>query len=126
VANPGYFPNHDTKEQRNVVNLGALPHPEVIAHVRSALCVLHLNAVFPETFGIVHAEANAVGTPFLSSRLGAVPETADHPSELIDVNDTKAVIDRLIAWKRGRPKVRGNPMFRLNRIVKEWLDLFSL
>lgn len=127
IANPGYYADHKTGGLRNVVNLGALSHAQVIAQVRSALCVLHLNAVFPETFGLVYAEANAVGTPFITSRMGAVPEVTDHPQELIDVKDTKAVIDRLIAWKRdGRPKVRGNPAFRLSRVLRDWLDLLRL
>jgi hypothetical protein len=127
VANPGYFENADTKAHKNVVNLGALSHPHVIQHVRNSFAVFHLNGVFPETFGLVHAEANAVGTPFLSSKMGAVPETADHPAELIDVRDTKAVIDRMRAWKTdGRPKVRANPAFRLARVIREWLELFQL
>lgn len=125
IANPGYFADHKT-EQKNVVNLGALSHPEVINHVRSALAVFHLNSVFPETFGLVHAEANAVATPFLSSRLGAVNETADHPGELIDVLDPKAVIDRIRDWRGGRPKVRGNPNFRLSKLVREWVEFLSL
>lgn len=123
IANPGYFADAETEGLRNVVNLGALPHAAVISHVRSALGVFHLNGVYPETFGLVHAEANAVGTPFLSSRLGATPEIADHPGELIDVNDPKAVIDRIRQWTAGRPKVRCAGKFRLSHIVREWMEL---
>lgn len=127
IANPGYFADHNTEGARNVVNLGPLPHHQVIAHVRSALCVLHLNSVYPETFGLVHAEANAVGTPFLSSRLGATPEVADHIAELCDVTDPKMVIDRVRMWKvDGRPKVRANPRLRLSGIVREWLEFLGL
>lgn len=127
VANPGYFKDQETEGLRNVINLGALPHSEVIRHVRSAVAVLHLNSVFPETFGLVHAEANAVGTPFLTSRMGAVPETVDHPAETIDVRDAKAVIDRVRQWARyGRPKVRGAPYFRLSKIAAEWHDFLRL
>ena len=125
IANPGYFEDHKT-EQQNVINLGSLPHGEVINQVRSALCVFHLNNVFPETFGLVHAEGNAVGTPFLSSRLGATPELADHPGELIDVQDPKAVIERVRQWRGGRPKVRGNPNYRLKAVLREWVDLLRL
>lgn len=125
LANPGYFKDADTSQLDNVVNLGALPHHEVIAHVRTALCVLHLNDAFPETMGIVHAEANAVGTPFLSSRVGANPELADHPAELIDVRDTKAVVERVMEWRKGRPKVRGNENFRMRRVITQWLEMFN-
>lgn len=125
IANPGYFPDHKT-EQKNVINLGALSHEAVMGHVRSALCVFHLNSVFPETFGLVHAEANGVGVPFISSRMGANGETADHPGELIDVTDTKAVIERIRQWRGGRPKVRGNANFRLKNVVRDWIDLLKL
>lgn len=126
IANPGYFADHQT-EQKNVINLGAIPHHEVISHVRSALSVFHLNGVFPETFGLVHAEANAVGTPFLAGSSGAVPETADHPAELIhDVANTKKIIDRIQDWRGGRPRVRGNGNFRLSKIVREWQELLKL
>lgn len=125
IANPGYFADHKT-EQKNVVNLGALPHSEVISQVRSSLCVFHLNNVFPETFGLVHAEGNAVGTPFLSSRLGATCELADHPAELIDVQDSRMVIERIKQWRGGRPKVRGNANFRLKSVIRDWLELLKL
>jgi glycosyltransferase involved in cell wall biosynthesis len=126
VANPGYFPDADLAGIRNVVSLGALPHHEIIQHVRSAFAVFHLNHIFPETMGIVHAEANAVGTPFLNGRIGAVAETADHPGELVDVTDNRAAIDRILSWRKGRPKVRGNPNFKLSKIVKEWENLLAL
>lgn len=127
VSNPGYFKDHELTDLRNVVNLGALSHPDAINHVRSSFAVLHLNGVYPETFGLVQAECNAVGTPFLNSKLGAVPETADHPAELIDVNDEKQVIDRMIQWVRlGRPKVRGTPHLRTSRVIRDWLELLAL
>lgn len=127
IANPGYLADHNTEGLRNVVNLGALPHKDVLLHVRSSLAVFYLNRVFPETFGIVAAESNAVGTPFLSAKIGALPEVADHPQEFVDVSDNEAVIKRIIAWKiDGRPKVLGNANFRLSRVIREWLDLLRV
>lgn len=127
VANPGYFPDGVTNSSDMVVNVGANTHGQVITHVRSALGVFHLNGVFPETFGLVHAECNAVGTPFLSSRLGATPELCDHPAELIDVMDNKAVIERIIQWKTlSRPRVRGQANFRMTKVLREWKELLSL
>jgi glycosyltransferase involved in cell wall biosynthesis len=124
IANPGYFPDSLRTDRRNCVWLGPLSHRDVLAHVRSSLCVLHLNSVYPETFGLVHAESNAVGTPFLNHKLGAVPETADHHHEMIDVKDQKAVIERLIQWRTiDRPRVRANPNFRLTAITKKWLEV---
>lgn len=126
VANPGYFADA-TNLPDNVSSLGQLSHAGIISNIRSALGVLHLNGVFPETMGLVHAECNAVGTPFLSGRLGATPEMVDHPEELVDVNDAKQVIDRIIKWKTvDRPRVRGNANFRLNKILREWKEFLEL
>lgn len=125
VANPGYY-NPKINYPDRVVDLGKLPHPEVIKHVREALCVFHLNSVFPETFGLVYAEANAVGTPFITHDLGAVGEVSDHPSQLLDVKNPKAVIDRVIWWKSGaRPKVMGKEEFRLTTVLNQWYNLLT-
>lgn len=129
VANPGYISDDVDllRDRNNVVGVGPLDHAAILQHVRSSLGVLHLNSVFPETFGLVHAEANAVGTPFLSSRLGATPELCDHPAELIDVMDNKAVIERIIQWKTlSRPRVRGQPNFRMCKVLREWKELLAL
>ena len=58
----------------DVVWLGALPPAQVIEQARSALCVFMPNFLMPETFGLVFAEANAVGTPVLAHDCGAARE----------------------------------------------------
>lgn len=127
IANPGYLPSAETDTFENVVNLGTLPHPEVIKQVRTALCTFHMNTIFPETFGLVYAESNAVGTPFLTHALGAVQDLVDHPYELIDCNDTAEVVMRVLEWSRGaRPKVFGDPRFRMSKIVREWQAIINV
>lgn len=126
IANPGYLDNMDTSEVQGVTNLGKLSHGEVIRHVREAVGVMHINYVFPETFGLVHAEAHAVGTPFLTHAHGAVREIFDHPSEVINCKDNKRVIDTLVAWAKGqRPKVRLQGHLRLASVIREWINLFN-
>jgi glycosyltransferase involved in cell wall biosynthesis len=123
VANPGYYASAETSVP-GVVNHGALSHKQVMDVVADSLCVLHLNNVFPETFGLVHAEANALGVPVITSRMGANLEVLDHPQELMDVANFKAVIERVKAWKsHGRPKVRMNAVFQLNKILNEWEEV---
>lgn len=121
VANPGYLPSPDTLPNK-VVSLGALPHHEAIKHVRNSLCVFYPNIVFPETFGLVIAEANAVGTPVLTHDFGAASEVSDHPSEVLDCRDVKNVIDRAMAWHSGnRPYVVGPSKFKLTNVIQEWI-----
>lgn len=128
VTNPGYLETQYTDNPEikdKTVVLGSIPHTEALAHVRTSLCLFYPNVVAPETFGMVMSEANAVGTPVLTHRLGAAPEVTDsHPMQFVDCRDTKAVVERVLRWQKGeRPIVRGNPKFKLSTICQEWVRL---
>lgn len=125
VANPGYFKDHDTSGLEGVVNLGSLTQREVLKHVREALCVFNINDVYPETFGLVTTEAHAVGTPVITHAIGAALETYDHPRELVDCSDYRAVIGRVLSFENDRPRVRLKDEFRLHNIAKEWQKLLK-
>lgn len=126
VANPGYLPNVEMSDF-NVIPLGALPHREVIKHLRESLCLFYPNYVFPETMGICLAEANAVGTPVIAHPIGAATEVLYHPAETLDCRNPKSVIDRVMAWHSGtRPKVKANPKFRLSAVIESWKRLFNV
>lgn len=121
VANPGYRPNNLSMDINGVVNLGELKHTEMMNHVSTALALFYPNYVFPETFGLVMAEANALGVPVLTHPLGAANEVLSHPKETMDVRDYKAVVDRVIAWRNGdRPTVKADPRFALENVIKQW------
>jgi glycosyltransferase involved in cell wall biosynthesis len=129
VANPGYYPC-DKKlatPPRGVIQLGPLPHAAIIKHVRESLCVFHMNDVFAETFGLVYGECQSVGTPFLTHDLGAVSEISSDQSQLVDVRDSDAVIERVMRWRNGgaRPHVRLKPDFRLSAVAASWKALFE-
>jgi glycosyltransferase involved in cell wall biosynthesis len=126
IANPGYLPSSDTQDD-GVVSLGSLRHSDVIKEVRNSLCLFYPNASFPETFGIVLAESNAVGVPVLTHPIGAATEVLYHPSETLDCRNPKSVIDRVMAWHSGnRPKVKANPKFRLSAVIQSWKRLFDV
>jgi glycosyltransferase involved in cell wall biosynthesis len=125
VANPGYRPDLK-REVRGVVNLGALPHGEVIRHVRQSLCVFYPNTVFPETFGLVFAEANAVGTPVLTHDLGAAREVLGSAIQIADASDYRAFTRRVLAWREGkRPRVKTSEAFRLRSVAAQWTKACS-
>ena len=125
VANPGYLPSADTK-QDNVVALGSLPNHEVIKHLRTSLCLFYPNPIYPETFGLVLAEANAVGTPVIAHRMGAAFEVLNHPYEVMDCRNPQTVINRVMRWYEGdRPRVKGNPKFRTSEVIKSWMRLLG-
>lgn len=123
ISNPGYFPLPPI-DLPGVVVHGALTHAAALHHVREAFCVYYPNTVFPETFGLVFAEANAVGTPVLTHMHGAAHEVLQNVSQFVDCRNKKELFDRFDSWASGnRPKVQANEAFRLNNVVKTWKGL---
>jgi len=106
--------------------LGRLPQHEVLRHVREALCVFYPQHVHPETFGLVFAEANAVGTPVLAHDFGAAREVLGGGGQLVDGTDAAAIGATLRAWQAGaRPRVSLRPEFRAAGVLGEWRRLLE-
>lgn len=123
VCNPGYYKDHDTFPE-GVTNLGPLCHAEAMSHVRTSLCVLYPQTVFEETFGLVYAEANAMGTPVIGHDIGSAREILDHPKQVIDCTNLEEIVKTVQDWGNGkRLKVTGNKLFELRNVVAEWKKL---
>lgn len=125
VANPGYlqrrFPETD-----GVVPLGTLPHDRVVRHLREALCLFYPQRTFEETFGLVFAEAHAVGTPVLAHPLGAASEVVACDRQLCDAGDIEEIYHRVERWRAGaRPCPAARPEFRLRSVIDAWERLLS-
>lgn len=109
-----------------VIDHGPLPHAKAVDQLRGALCLFYPNHGHPETFGLVMAEANAVGTPALVHDFGASREVTAHPDEVLDARDGAAVIARVLAWHRGgRPQVTLRPSFRRSAVLATWREALS-
>jgi len=122
VATPGYAPveGPDASSRENVIFLGSLSHEAVLREVRTALCVFYPAYRIPESFGLVFAESNAVGTPVLAHPFGAAPELLT-PEQLVDGRDVNGIVERLRAWRSGaRPVVRAKKEFRLSNVIRDW------
>jgi glycosyltransferase involved in cell wall biosynthesis len=154
VANPGYKKLPSVSID-GVEWLGALPNPKVLAEVRSALCVFYPNFVLPETFGLVFAEANAVGTPVLTHACGAAHEIIADSRQVLPVTASQKrherfarlvpvqwrrtparcaaklgvfdpYIERIAAWRNGeRPRTQPDMRFRFSSIAEQWRVLFN-
>lgn len=126
VTDPGYCKS-EWKPSQNVKYIGALTHNENIQFFRKAFCLFYINRVYPETFGLVLAEANAVGTPVLTHPLGAAPEVLGDSRQYMDTNDANKVADRIMEWyETKRPIIKGRDEFRLTTVCKEWSGLLGL
>lgn len=127
VADPGYLAWDTGPVPEGVTFLGTLPHKAVIEQMRSAICLFYAQTTFAETFGIVLAEANAVGTPVLVHRdIGANAEVIGDPAQMVDGNDISQIIERLQTWRLQMPSVRSNPEFRLDAVAQRWMSFLGL
>lgn len=124
-SNPGYFDDY-TYHHPNIINLGRLAHPEVIEFIKDAFCVFYGNTIYPETFGLIFAEANALGIPVLCYDLGAAQEVLSSPEQQI-VKNQEQFLSLFTGWQNGkRPVVQGRKIFHLDQIINEWLSLFRI
>lgn len=126
VTNPSY---HKTKMALSdgVHYLGSQTHARNIQEMRSSLAVFQMNHEVPETFGLVFAEANAVGTPCLAHPFGAAPEVLTNPDQLVNTYDREAVIQKTLDWRfKERPKVDIPDKFRLSTVIQEWENLLQI
>jgi glycosyltransferase involved in cell wall biosynthesis len=127
VADPGYLAWDTGPVPDGVIFLGALPHHAVIAEMRRSLCLFQPQTTFAETFGLVLAEANAVGTPVLVQRdLGANAEVAGDPEQLIGREGVGLATERLRRWRTDPPVVRCDPRFRLGAVARRWSTLLGV
>lgn len=124
IANPGYS-NLNIKLPANAQLLGILPHHKVIQHLRESFCVFYPQQIKVETFGLVYAEANAVGTPVLAHHWGAAAEVLSDPGQLINGKNFNEVLEKIEQWRDKRPAVRGKDEFLLKSVIVNWLKLLS-
>lgn len=93
--------------------------------VQKSLCVFY-PAQWVETFGLIAAEANALGTPVATYSKGAIKEILNSDIQMVSDNDEDAIISKVLDWsKNGRPKVLGRDEFRLPDVVLEWVKLLA-
>jgi len=154
VGNPGYKIRKSVLMD-GVEYLGPQPQARMHAEVRTALCTFFPNFVIPETFGLVFAESNALGTPVLTCDCGSAAEVLGDRSQLLPVTLADRVYEKLLshvspgwragpakvaaslglfeayaeriqAWRNGaRPRVGPDPRFRLSVITAQWAALLG-
>lgn len=128
VAMPPYSAMSEEMERAvrapNIVNLGRLDHAAVIRHVRTSLCTFYPADVWPESFGLVFAESNAVGTPVLAHPFGSAPEMLTE-EQLCDAHDLDEIVKRLRRWRqpglRPRPALRQE--FTIDSVTQRWNEI---
>lgn len=154
VGNPGYKMG-EVAPLDGVEFLGPQPQERIHAQVRTALCTFFPNFVIPETFGLVFAESQALGTPVLTHDCGAALEILRDPAQVLPVTAAKRVyegllggcptgwrrwparmaaglglfdiyVERIRAWRAGaRPVTGPDPRFRLSAVTERWHEILT-
>ena len=127
LADPGYWTGPVPEIPPNVIRLGPLPPSEIHSHVSTALCVFYPQRSFAETFGLVFAEANALGTPVLAHPIGAAAEVlnAGGAGQIADRTPTN-ILHTIREWRAGgRPDVCLHPDFFLSNVLGKWTELLE-
>lgn len=109
----------------NVEFLGSLAHAEVIQKMRESFCVFYPQYKGNETFGLVYAESNAVGTPVLAHDFGSAKEVLSDAGQLVDGRNPATIIEKISQWRKQRPQLEAKVDFRLSRVGEAWEDLLK-
>ncbi|MEV4628473.1 glycosyltransferase family 4 protein [Micromonospora sp. NPDC049523] len=93
-----------------------------------AAALLHPIA-FAEPFGLSVVEAMACGTPVVAYRLGSMPEVVDEgvTGYLVQtVDQAVAAVDRIAAIDRAGCRDRARQRFGVDRMVRDYLDVYRV
>ena len=126
VCSPGYD-NPDMEELRktkNVEFIGALKFSNLVDVLSKATGLFQVNRM-PETFGLVYAFAEAVGTAPHALCLngpGALLEVVNTPTI---TNDVKAFGQNIIDYSTGKSKPLMPKNFRTSSIMPNWVSLLE-
>ncbi|WP_179952260.1 glycosyltransferase [Marinicella rhabdoformis] len=125
VANPGYREDFDERSD-GVEFLGALPQKVLLQKVAESLCVFYPQTSFAETFGLIFAEANAVGTAVLAHDIGSAKEILHPNNGLIDGHDINAITEQIKLWQQQLPDVSYRSEFDEAAVYKQWQNILAL
>lgn len=124
VFNPGYMQD-SIKEGNGIKLYGAMPCAHMWNRVKDALCLFY-PSMYKETFGLVAAECNAMHVPVATYENAGLAETVNGYHQLLQPNDEKGLIDRVISWSKGhRPVVLGKHKFKTSEVINEWISVLS-
>ncbi len=124
ICNPGYLSDPELKKS-GIVVLGSLSRPQLHAEMARALCVFYPQTRFRETFGLVGAEANALGTPVLApAGIGALSEVLGGSGQLLYSINATVLVQQLEKWRSGQsPSVFKRAEFEPLAVAKHWMAM---
>lgn len=125
VFNPGYLQLDVSRlaTQPGVNLYGGIPSINMWNIVRKALCAFY-PVQYDETFGMVAAEANALGTPMATFPRAALKEVISSDNQF--ANSDAEIKRKVLDWvKNGRPIVVGKDEFKFSNVIMDWVKLLA-
>lgn len=120
VFNPGYF-KAPTTQMRGVRYVAEARRSMMRQIISESLCLFYPTS-FEETFGLVAAEANALGTPVATYPIAALQESCGNQFARNE-DDLLKMIEK---WRYvERPVVKGQERFLFPPIFAEWAKLLN-
>lgn len=124
-ANPGYIPSLDAAGA-SITNLGMLRHSRVLEEMSKCDMLFYPQTVFPETFGIVLAEANAMGVPVLAHDFGAASEVLSQKGNIVvDCNNFATIEQSVLTLLHNKPIVNLDLRFEMQTVADMWRKLLE-
>jgi glycosyltransferase involved in cell wall biosynthesis len=127
VLNPGYIELQKIEEKDGVRVYGVKTHREFMSILSLSKMLFYPQTVFPETFGLVLAEANAVYTSVVAHNFGAAREVLTDPSQAFDCSDANRVVMKTIETLERRDIQRLGPKkeFFESEVLEQWRKLLG-
>jgi len=135
IASPSYKQIDIDVNLPNVHQLGKMSRQEILEFTSECFALVHLNSVYPETFGCINAEANLVGTPVISYDYGANKEVIDRFNDYAikplpysaDTFGYDMFIKKMLELTTiNSPTVQLKKQFTVENILPKWQNLLEL
>lgn len=129
LACPEYaVEDYNVPQNDRIRYLGNLSQEQLFRQMETSYCIFFPNKTTPETFGLIFAEANALGTPVLCYDFGAASEVLSRSiDQVVSLPDKKMkILEKLNSWHQGcRPNVDADSRFSLAFVTQQWLALLK-
>ncbi len=121
---PASFPWPNLLSQYPIEYLGSLEQSKTFELLSKAAC-LYRPSPFPETFGLIYAEASTLGVPTLTVDNGAAGEVLMQPGNLL--LGEKHTITDILRWLENihTQQIGSYPGYELDQVGKQWINLIQ-
>lgn len=127
ILNPGYIELENIEERDGIKVYGTKSHKEFVDVLAKSALLFYPQTMFPETFGLVMAEANATYTFVVAHNFGAAREVLTDPKQAFDCSDDIRVIDKTLETLNRRDIQILGPKkeFMAVNVIEKWKELLN-